>query len=68
MDLGHIDLFPTFEDLRSWVLKLRKFLSCGFRVEQRRLEEDDTEESCDEGTLAPFDDETLGGHIYTILH
>jgi hypothetical protein len=63
LDFEHLDLSPAFEDFRSWLLKLRKSFSRGFRAKQQRLEEDDTEESRDEDTPAPFDNETLAGHV-----
>ena len=62
-DFKDLDLSPTFEDLRGWLLKLRKSFRRGFQAKEQRLEGDDTEESCDEGTPAPFDGETLGGHV-----
>jgi len=56
-----LDLSPTFEDFRGWLVRLRKSFSRGFIAKQQWLEE---EESCDEGTPTPFDDETLGGHVH----
>ena len=50
---------PLYEDLASFK---HTFLSKhGFQSKERLPEEDDTEETCDESTTAPFDDETLGG-------
>jgi hypothetical protein len=68
LNFEHLNLSPTFEDFRSWLLKLRRSFSSGFCARQQRLREDDTreddtEEPCDEGTPAPFDNETLAGHV-----
>ena len=54
---------PSFEGIHDWLLKLRKSFSRGFRAKHQLLDGDDTEESCAEGTPAPFDDETLGGYV-----
>jgi hypothetical protein len=66
--LGAFEVSPSFKDFRDWLLKLRRSFSRGFCAKQQRLHEedtmeDDTEESCDEGAPAPFDNETLGGHV-----
>jgi len=58
-NLEYPNLSPSFEDFRSWLLKLRKSFGRGFRAEDRRWEEG----SGDEGTPPAFDDETLGGHV-----
>jgi hypothetical protein len=68
LNFEHLDLSPTFKDFRSWLLKLRRSFSSGFCAKQQRLREDDTreddtEEPFDEGTPAPFDNETLAGHV-----
>ena len=68
-EFKHLNLSPTFEDFRGWLLKLRKSFSRGFWAKQQRLEDDDTddddgEEPCDEDTPAPFDNETVGGHVH----
>ena len=64
---GNLKLSPSFEDFRGWLLRLRKSFSLGFTAKQHHnqqrqflLEED---ESSDEGTLPPFDNETLGGYV-----
>ena len=59
-----LNLSPCFEDFRGWLLELRRSFSRGFRAKQQQLEEEDLERSCGKGTPAPFDNETLGGHIH----
>ena len=60
---GCLELSPTFEDFRGWLMKLRKSFNRGFWANQGQWEED-MEEPCDKDTPTPFDDETLGGHVH----
>ena len=57
-----LDLSPTFEGLRSWLVKLRAAFSRGYRTKQHyqsllQGEEDQAEEP------VAFNDETLGGNV-----
>ena len=63
LDLEYLDLSPTFEDFRGWLLKLRKSFNRGLLCARQHRSEEDDRESCDEGSPAPFDEETLGGHV-----
>jgi len=66
---GNLELSPSFEGLRGWLLRLRKAFSLGYaakqhhRQQQQFLLEDQMDGPSDEGTLAIFDDETLGRHV-----
>jgi len=62
-NLGAFKVSPSFEGFHDWLLKLQKSFSRGLCAKQQRLNKDDTEESRNEGTPAPFDNETLGGHV-----
>jgi len=58
------EVSPSFKDLRHWLLKLQKSFGRGSTVKQhQKYFGHETEESCDEDAPAPFDEETLGGHV-----
>ena len=60
----HLNLSPTFEDFRGWLMNLRRSFGRGFLAKQEQfLLEEDQIESCDQDTPVAFDDETLGGHV-----
>jgi hypothetical protein len=64
-DLEHLDLSPTFEDFRGWLVNLRMCFRRGIRSKQ--IYEDDLVSQQDgatgDGVIPPFDDETLAGHV-----
>jgi len=61
---GHLNLSPSFEDFRGWLLKLLRSFSHGFTAkQQQQFLLEDQMESGNEDVPATFDDETLGGHI-----
>ena len=58
--LKPFEVSPSFKDFRRWLLMLQNSLSCGFWEKYQQL--------CDmrsdrDDEPAPFDDETLGGHV-----
>jgi len=62
LDLEHLDLSPTFEDFRGWLVKLQISFNRGLLyAKQRKLEA--VMVSRDKGVPAPFDEETLGGYV-----
>ena len=63
--LKAFDVSPSFTGLCGWLRKLQRAFYRGFWAENeyRSLREDQMEELSDEGTLPPFDEETLGGHL-----
>ena len=62
LDLEYLDLSPTFEDFRGWLLELQISFNRGLLcARQRKLETVTVSRS--KGTPAPFDEETLGGHV-----
>ena len=63
LDLEYLDLSPTFEDFRGWLVKLRRSFNRGLLCARQHRSDEDAMESCDEGTPAPFDEETLGGYV-----
>ena len=70
-NLGHLDLSPTFEDFRGWLLELQTSFIYGFQarvqhgLHQRRQQmlRGTSEQAGDEVKPVAFDEETLGGHI-----
>jgi len=68
LNLEYLDLSPTFEDFRGWLVKLRKSFNRGLLCARQHKSEVDDMDSCDEDAPAPFDEETLGGHVdYSVL-
>ena len=63
LDLEYLDLSPTFEDFRGWLVKLRRSFNRGLLCAKQHKSDEDAMESCDEGSPAPFDEETLGGYV-----
>ena len=61
-NIRRLNLSPTFEDFRGWLVKLQRSFGRGFMAKQQPLLEDRTD-SNDEDTPAAVDDETLGGHV-----
>ena len=62
-NLRHLDLSPTFEDFRGWLVKLRRSFNRGFLCASQHKSDEDAMDSGDEGAPAAFDEETLGGYI-----
>jgi len=69
---GYLDLSPTFEDLRVWLLHLEASFTSGLRMKQRHdfqremqqyLLAETSEQAGDEVKPAAFDNETLGGYV-----
>ena len=61
-----LDLSPTFEGLRGWLVKLRISLGFGYIAKQQQkalLEAGRTNWPLGNGIPAVFDNETLGGHV-----
>ena len=68
----YLDLSPTFEDLRVWLLHLKASFTSGLQMKERHdfqqgmqqhLLVETTEQARDEVKPAAFDDETLGGYV-----
>ena len=69
--LGHLDLSPTFESFRDWLESLHTAFrlgllsrdiyleNCNARKRRAKVHQDKVSEN----GVAPFDDETLGGHV-----
>ena len=57
-----IKLSPTFEDFRTWLKELRYCFSDGFDAKSA-YEKRKERAGSSAGQFAPFDDETLGGHV-----
>jgi len=62
-DLKYLDLSPTFEDFRGWLVKLQISFNRGLLCAMQHKSDEDSMDSCDEGAPAPFDEETLGGYV-----
>jgi len=64
-DLGHLNLSPSFEGIRGWLLELRRSFFRGLLAKQQQLIllMNQKEESCDEDAPLTFDHETLGGCV-----
>ena len=62
LDFGYLDLSPTFEDFRGWLVKLQISFHRGLLcAKQHKFEA--AMVSGGGGVPAPFDEETLGGHV-----
>ena len=62
LNLGHLDLSPTFEDFRGWLVKLQISFYRGLLcAKQHKLEA--AMVSGNRGVPSPFDEETLGGYV-----
>ena len=68
--LGTLEVSPSFKDFHDWLLKLQWAFSDGFLAKSyhnRRKRflpgQGQTKKSDDPNETAPFDDETLGGHV-----
>ena len=70
-ELEPLDLSPTFVEFRSWLVCLRAAFRVGLRSRvihreknnpEARMLQDHQDEVSEDG-VAPFDDETLGGHV-----
>ena len=57
-----LKLSPTFEDFRTWLKELRYCFSDGFDAKSA-YEKRKERAGSSAGQFAPFDDETLGGHV-----
>ena len=72
LELEHLNLSPTFEGFRGWLLHLQASFNCGFQAKIRhdsqqkireRLMAEPSEQTEDEVKPVAFDGETLGGHL-----
>jgi len=70
---GHLNLSPDFEDIRGWLVDLRRSFWLGIRARETYEDESDAlqenhSDGAEDEVTPKFDYETLGGHVgYSVL-